>query len=377
MPDEGKILQFIALIYEAAIEPTTWPGLLERIGDAVGQASISLITTENFDKPISVWLARYDSACIELRFRYYSRPDVNPIVRAATTIELLHVVPRRRFLTDREFERDPACRATLIAQGLYYGCIASLHRAGPVLSTLEVYRPRHARDFAASEIRVLSRLVPHVANALRVNWYVGASQTHQSQAEAALNQLNAGLFLLANDGRIVFANRMTQALLRQGDGIRSHGGKLAAARQQDRCRFSEFIGRAAGQATGTHMVQAIRIDRDVGRRPLQAWAAPLPRHPTNFLIQSSLSDVMLVVIDPELSAAPPMEALRALYQLTDAEARLTCGLLEGARLEDYAERAGISMNTARTHLKSVFAKTDTDRQAELIRLLSRALWGRD
>ena len=31
------------------------------------------------------------------------------------------------------------------------------------------------------------------------------------------------------------------------------------------------------------------------------------------------------------------------------------------------------MNTARTHLKSVFAKTDTNRQAELVRLLSRAL----
>jgi DNA-binding CsgD family transcriptional regulator len=86
---------------------------------------------------------------------------------------------------------------------------------------------------------------------------------------------------------------------------------------------------------------------------------------------------MLVVIDPELSAAPPIEALRALYGLTDAEARLTCALLEGARLEDYAERVGISMNTARTHLKSVFAKTDTDRQAELMRLLSRSLCSRN
>jgi hypothetical protein len=30
----------IASIYEAAVEPTTWPGLLERIADAVGHASI-------------------------------------------------------------------------------------------------------------------------------------------------------------------------------------------------------------------------------------------------------------------------------------------------------------------------------------------------
>jgi hypothetical protein len=193
MPGLSKILECIGSIYEAAVEPMAWPGLLKRIGDAVGQASVSLITTENSEKPIDVWLARYDSACIELRFRHYARPGVNPVVRAATTIEPLRVVSRRQFLRDREFERDPACQATLIAQGLYYGCIAPLHRAGSLLSALEVYRPRSARDFAASEIRMLSRLVPHMANALRVNWYVGASQTHQLQAEEALNQLNAGL----------------------------------------------------------------------------------------------------------------------------------------------------------------------------------------
>ena len=91
------------------------------------------------------------------------------------------------------------------------------------------------------------------------------------------------------------------------------------------------------------------------------------------MVGTSPSDVMVLVVDPELTPAPPVEALRALYGLTQAEARLTCGLLKGERLEDYAERSGISMNTARTHLKSVFAKTDTNRQAELVRLLSRAL----
>jgi DNA-binding CsgD family transcriptional regulator len=48
-------------------------------------------------------------------------------------------------------------------------------------------------------------------------------------------------------------------------------------------------------------------------------------------------------------------------------------LLHGERLEDYAARAGISMNTARTHLKSIFAKTETTRQAELVRLLAQTL----
>ena len=78
----------------------------------------------------------------------------------------------------------------------------------------------------------------------------------------------------------------------------------------------------------------------------------------------------MLAVDPELRRAPPVEALRALYPFTDAEAGLVCGLLDGERLEDYAERAEIAINTAKTHLKAVFAKTETNRQAELIRLLS-------
>jgi DNA-binding CsgD family transcriptional regulator/PAS domain-containing protein len=373
MRGDDKIFELIASMYEAAVEPTIWPGVLERIADTVGHASISLITTENFDKPIDVWVAHYDPACVEARFRHHARPDVNPSVRASMEIEPLAVVPRKRFITDREFEKDPACQAILLAQGLYHGCIATLHRAGPLLSVLEVYRPRRLGEFSRSEIGILQRLVPHAANALRVNRQLSVSQVHQHQAEEALNQLNLGVLLLAQDGRIVLANRAAEHLLRRGEGIASRDGKLATSRHLDGDRLACLIARAAGRAAAAPMVEALRIDRDADHRPLHLWATPLPRESSSSLVRTSQADVMVMVIDPELSAVPPIEALRALYGLTKAEARLTSGLLHGERLEDYAARAGISMNTARTHLKSVFAKTATDRQAELMRLLSRPL----
>ena len=59
------------------MEPTTWPGLLERIADAVGRALMALVTAEDFDEPVDVRLARYDPACVEARFRHYARPEVN------------------------------------------------------------------------------------------------------------------------------------------------------------------------------------------------------------------------------------------------------------------------------------------------------------
>ena len=61
--------------------------------------------------------------------------------------------------------------------------------------------------------------------------------------------------------------------------------------------------------------------------------------------------------------------LARLHGLTAAEARLAAALAAGASIKDYAETAGISINTARWHLRQVLAKTGTKRQAELVRLL--------
>ncbi len=62
-----------------------------------------------------------------------------------------------------------------------------------------------------------------------------------------------------------------------------------------------------------------------------------------------------------------------LFGLTPAESRLATALCDGASLNQYAEQQGVSSNTARIQLKSIFSKTNTNRQAELIKLLCTSI----
>lgn len=62
-------------------------------------------------------------------------------------------------------------------------------------------------------------------------------------------------------------------------------------------------------------------------------------------------------------------SLRRQFCLTPAEAQIALGLADGETLAAIAETRGVSVSTARGQLKSVFAKTGTHRQAELITLL--------
>lgn len=62
------------------------------------------------------------------------------------------------------------------------------------------------------------------------------------------------------------------------------------------------------------------------------------------------------------------EGFVARFQLTPTEARLALHLVEGGDIASYARGAGVTQGTARSQLKSIFAKTGVRKQAELIRL---------
>lgn len=57
-------------------------------------------------------------------------------------------------------------------------------------------------------------------------------------------------------------------------------------------------------------------------------------------------------------------------RLTPAESRIAHGIARGEPLSAIAKANGISIGTARTQLKSVFVKTGTHRQAQLVALLA-------
>ncbi|WP_282121220.1 helix-turn-helix transcriptional regulator [Ruegeria atlantica] len=64
------------------------------------------------------------------------------------------------------------------------------------------------------------------------------------------------------------------------------------------------------------------------------------------------------------------DRLREHFGLTPSEATLAKALTEGESLKEASSRLEISIWTARSHLRSIFQKTDTHRQAELVSLIT-------
>lgn len=86
---------------------------------------------------------------------------------------------------------------------------------------------------------------------------------------------------------------------------------------------------------------------------------------------STEDDLKIIVIlcDPACRSEQQWRAFQTLFGLTAAELRLCLSLTDGLTAADYSEKYRVTDNTVRSQLKAVFAKTNTRRQGDLLRLI--------
>jgi DNA-binding CsgD family transcriptional regulator/quercetin dioxygenase-like cupin family protein len=171
-----------------------------------------------------------------------------------------------------------------------------------------------------------------------------------------------GIVVLDRSGRVGFTTESAAALLRAGDGLTVRGARL--------------VGRGGGpgledavQATLAEAPHApsgpLRtvVLRRRDRLPLIASVTPLAAPATGAL------GALVLLHDPEAAPRPATAVLRRAFGLTAAEAAVAQALLGGAAPRVIAEEREVSLNTVRTLIARVLAKTGTHRQADLVRLL--------
>jgi DNA-binding CsgD family transcriptional regulator len=79
--------------------------------------------------------------------------------------------------------------------------------------------------------------------------------------------------------------------------------------------------------------------------------------------------VMLLFYHPESAPAIDASLLYAMFGLSPVECRIAIQLAEGLSLKEIAAAQGTQHDTVRKQLRSIFEKTSTNRQPELIRLM--------
>jgi DNA-binding CsgD family transcriptional regulator len=117
----------------------------------------------------------------------------------------------------------------------------------------------------------------------------------------------------------------------------------------------------------------LRIPRPSGGAAYTVSIAPM--NDRNVDLKSNGVAAVVFLHDPNKRQISTVHALIDSYGLTNVEAELATSLMHGKTLDECAIERGVSYNTMKTHLHSLFMKTGTNRQAGLVSLLLRSIVG--
>jgi DNA-binding CsgD family transcriptional regulator len=211
-------------------------------------------------------------------------------------------------------------------------------------------------------------LLPHLQRALRVRDQLSQAAVRQHISLETLNRCGTATFLVTADGAIIFANRTAEVMMTNGAGVRFCKGRLTAIRSTDAERLTVLIRAACGGATGCSQGDGVMTIRRVNQRPLSVLVAPFR------LIWAGQPQAGAIVFvrDPN-SSISATGTLRALFKLTPTEARIAQALANGETITEIAAAHRASLQTVRKQLRTIFAKTDTNRQAECVAVILRSI----
>lgn len=270
----------------------------------------------------------------------------------------------RELAPHRELVTSEFYREWLKPQNLFHASVAVLRWAGAETLYLTAMRPPTAGPFERRELDAYEVYVPHLRQALELAARLDCLQSREAQGlEELVGEAPGTVIVLDAREKVLAASREAEKLLASGEPFRAGRGGLQLAHRGDREPFQEKFAAALRIASGEDVTPGHAMSlHDQAHGQLNTAVIPLPKG----AFPGQDRPAVAVVVEDRV---PEEARLRELYGLTPAEARVAAHLARGLSVQEAAERLGIGITTARTHLQHIYGKTSTRRQPELVALL--------
>jgi DNA-binding CsgD family transcriptional regulator len=365
-PDPVALSAVIARIYDAAVDPKHWPDTIKSICLFVG-GDQALLYWHDALKPDVDTLFRFNDD------PYYSKlyedhyAALNPLFPAFAFQPVGAVLSASDMVPAAEMERTRFHREWLAPQGMTDSLGVVLEKDATRAAFMTIQWQRRPIEQAARYRIAL--IAPHLLRSVAIGRLFVRGRRREAVLTGALDHVEAGVFLVAETGRLVLANGRGRNMIEEGRLLRDVGGRLrATSTLADRAIFDHLraIGGGEGIPASNH---AIPLSDETG----DGWTATVLPLSDDRLGRAGEPRSEIAAIFVRLPSPPvvsPLEALARRHNLTASEIRVVEATLRLNGLDAIAAALGVARSTVKTHLNRVYRKSGTRNQAELIRMIA-------
>ena len=372
MAQSLDLVQFSGMLgnlYQGPLESTPWQSFLNELNQFLEAKYVTFILRPPSDQSEGLMVNTNGSSAevVASYNQYYFNLDPFVDLPSGQVVILEEFVSKEQWLAS-EFYRN-----FLEPVGVFHILGADIRTSDGALCRIRVSRGVESPGFTDHDKALLAHFVPHLERSVALHTQINRIETERNLYAGAVDQFAVGTIILDEAGKILQTNQVAEHLLREKDGLKISADSLQVGTPRDCQEFRRLVKQALQSQKGAQpsVVEAMRVQRPSGRADLGIIVRSVPLSEWNE--GKHCPSVVIFVSDPEQESRAPQEIVKALFDLTPAEAQLAMLLANGLTLDEASEELGISRNTARAHLRSTFSKTGVTRQTMLVRLILRSV----
>jgi DNA-binding CsgD family transcriptional regulator len=368
MDDGEQLSALIGSVYDAALDSTLWTEVLKRAADFVRGDAAGLLSKDCLSKYGNAHYhvgvdPRYMQSYLET-YSFFDPMATLPLFDVEQIVSTVDLVPYDEFREGRFYQEWAK------PQGFIDAANAVLEKSVTSCAFFSVIR-NDSQGMVDDEMRRhMALIVPHVRRAVLVGKVIDLGQAETATLADMTDGMGAGIFLLDASARIVHANVAGHAVLRAGDFLRAISGRLVATDASIDQTLREAFA-SAGNGDDALGVKGIAVpmtgandERYVGH------VLPLTAGKRRSAGARYHAVAALFVHRAALEMPSPPEVIAKMYRLTPTELRVLLAIVEVGGVPEVAETLGMGATTVKTHLGRLFDKTNTGRQADLVKLVA-------
>ena len=356
--DEG-VSRFIGRLYEAVHDADAWRSaireLMRRTGSRVAFISHADVRHKQYSR--FEFYSPETSAC-EHGSNEYSEAmySSDPSLAWASERPNAGVCDTSRIMAHEDFRHLEYVKWQENRFGTRHWRVFYTQPVDDLSFALSLHPPKEAGPASPETARLHHLLFEHMERALRL-----------AARPPDLSTNNEAVMILDTAGEVLSMSDRAEWIVVSGDGFNSQQRRLSCSTPDATARLDLAIASAIKSGVLGGAGGGVRVPRRSGKADWLALVSPCPQHLDHLPVRTPAAVLRIIDTDP----APTLLPYHAeLFDLSPREVDVAMSLLAGHSLESLCASLAISRNTAKVHLQSIFRKTGTNRQSELVHLLS-------
>jgi DNA-binding CsgD family transcriptional regulator len=370
MSEAEQLSLIIGEIYDTTFDPQRWPTALESITTYMRGITSAFALQEFAVGGGQLYYSwGNDPEYTDLYFKKYVKinPSLVPIalrVNVGEVCSISTVVPYGEFVQSQLYKEW--------AKPQNYGdaTVAVIEKSATCVAHLITVHHESNSPSGDETRQRMRHLVPHVLRAVAIAKIIDLNKVEASMLADAVDGIGAGVFFVHVDGKITYANASAKIMIGELNVVRETGGILNVFDPIAQKALDDALAAAAGGdiVLGGRGLSVPLIARNGERHVAHvlSLAAGARRQ-----AGSNYTAVAAVFVHKAALQTPSLvEVVAQHFKLTPGELRVLFAIVEVGGIPEVAFALGLSDETVKTHLKRVFSKAGTNRQADLVKLIA-------